>query len=43
MDAELERRLREELDRAEIHRVLLRYARGLDRLDNALALSLIHI
>lgn len=39
MDAELERRLREEIDRADIHRVLLRYARGLDRLDNALARS----
>ena len=39
MDAELERRIREELDRAEIYRVLMRYARGLDRLDNELARS----
>lgn len=39
MDAELERRIREQLDRDEIFRVLQRYARGLDRLDNALARS----
>lgn len=39
MDAQLERRIREELDRAEIYRVLMRYARGLDRLDNELARS----
>lgn len=37
IDAELERKLREQIDRSEIHRVMLRYARGLDRLDNALA------
>lgn len=39
MDAELERKLREQVDRSEIHRTMLRYARGLDRLDNALARS----
>ena len=39
MDAELERRIREQLDRDEIHRVLMRYARGLDRLDRELARS----
>lgn len=39
MDAELERKLRELVDRHEIHQVLLRYARGLDRLDNALVRS----
>jgi len=39
MDAEMEKRLREELDRAEIWRVMQRYARGLDRLDNELARS----
>ncbi len=39
MDAELERRLREQLDRDEILRVMQRYARGLDRLDFALARS----
>ncbi|HMP57354.1 MAG TPA: nuclear transport factor 2 family protein, partial [Novosphingobium sp.] len=38
-DAELERRIREQLDRDEILRVLMRYARGLDRLDNELARS----
>ena len=38
-DADLERRIREQLDRDEILRVLMRYARGLDRLDNALARS----
>lgn len=36
LDAELTRKLREQIDRSEIHRVMLRYARGLDRLDNAL-------
>lgn len=36
IDADLERKLREQIDRSEIHRVMLRYARGLDRLDNAL-------
>ena len=39
MDAELERRLREQLDRDEIFRVMQRYARGLDRLDFELARS----
>jgi len=39
MDSELERKLREEIDRAEIWRVMLRYARGLDRIDSALARS----
>lgn len=39
MDPELERKLREQIDRSEIHRVMLRYARGLDRLDNELVRS----
>lgn len=39
MDADLEKKLRELVDRQEIHQVMLRYARGLDRLDNALARS----
>lgn len=39
MDAELEARLREMVDRHDIREVMLRYARGLDRLDNALARS----
>jgi hypothetical protein len=39
MDVKLETKLRELVDREEIHRVLMRYARGLDRLDNALARS----
>jgi hypothetical protein len=39
MDAELERKLRELVDRREIHSIMLRYARGLDRLDNGLARS----
>ncbi len=39
MDAELERKLRELVDRNEIWRVMQRYARGLDRLDNKLARS----
>jgi hypothetical protein len=39
MDADLERRLREQLDRDEIFRVMQRYARGLDRLDFELARS----
>jgi hypothetical protein len=39
LDAELERKLRELVDRSEIHRVMMRYARGLDRLDNVLARS----
>lgn len=36
---ELDRKLAEIVDRQEIHDVLLRYARGLDRLDNELARS----
>ena len=36
-DAELEKRIREQLDRDEIFRVMQRYARGLDRLDRELA------
>jgi len=39
MDAELERRIREQLDRDEIWRVMQRYGRGLDRLDTELARS----
>lgn len=39
MDKDLERRLREQLDRDEILRVLQSYARGLDRLDNDLVRS----
>ena len=39
MDAALEQALRDLLDREAIHQVMLRYARGLDRLDNELALS----
>ena len=39
MDAELERRLREQLDRDEIWRVMQSYARGLDRLDYELVRS----
>ena len=39
MDAELESRLREQLDRDEIWRVMQRYGRGLDRLDFDLARS----
>jgi SnoaL-like protein len=39
MDAELERRLRERLDRDDIWDVMLRYARGLDRIDRELARS----
>ncbi len=35
----LDAKLAEMVDRHEIHQVLLRYARGLDRLDNALARS----
>lgn len=35
----LDAKLAELVDRHEIHQVLLRYARGLDRLDNALARS----
>lgn len=36
IDAPAEAKLAEMLDRHEIHQVMLRYARGLDRLDNAL-------
>lgn len=39
MDAELERKLRELVDRNEIWRVMQKYGRGLDRLDKPLALS----
>ena len=39
MDAKLEARLRNMADREEIRQVLMRYARGLDRLDNTLARS----
>jgi hypothetical protein len=39
MDLELERRIREQLDRDEIWRVMQRYGRGLDRLDFELARS----
>lgn len=39
MDADLERRIREQLDRDEILRVMMKYARGLDRLDHDLARS----
>jgi len=39
MDAELERRIREQLDRDEIWRVMQRYGRGIDRLDSELARS----
>ena len=39
MDAALERKLRDLIDRAEIWQVMQRYARGLDRMDNELALS----
>jgi hypothetical protein len=39
MDAALEAKLRELVDRSEIWQVLQRYARGLDRMDNELARS----
>lgn len=39
MDGHLEKRLREMIDREDIRQVMLRYARGLDRLDNALVRS----
>ncbi|HEX7858399.1 MAG TPA: nuclear transport factor 2 family protein [Sphingobium sp.] len=39
MDATLETRLREMIDRQDIWNVLLRYARGLDRMDRNLARS----
>lgn len=39
MDAELERKLREQLDRDEIWRVMQKYGRGLDRLDVPLVRS----
>jgi SnoaL-like domain len=39
MDSELERKMREAIDRQEIWQVLLRYGRGLDRLDVPLARS----
>src|SRR5215207_3208439 len=37
MDSEFERKLRDMVDRHEIHQVMLRYGRGLDRIDNELA------
>ncbi|MBU6269379.1 MAG: nuclear transport factor 2 family protein [Sphingomonadales bacterium] len=39
MDTTLEAKLRAMLDKHEIHEVMLRYGRGLDRLDNELARS----
>ena len=39
MDAALEAKLRELVDRQEIHQVMLKYARGLDRLDRELVRS----
>jgi len=42
MDAGLEKKLRELIDRQEIWAVLLRYARGLDRLDEDLIRSCYH-
>ena len=39
MNKTLEDKMRELVDREEIHRVLVHYARGLDRLDNELARS----
>jgi hypothetical protein len=39
MDSQLEAKLREVADREDIRQVLMRYARGLDRVDNALARS----
>ncbi len=39
MDPQLENKLREMIDRQEIYQVLLRYGRGLDRLDVELARS----
>ncbi|MEO6092173.1 MAG: nuclear transport factor 2 family protein [Novosphingobium sp.] len=39
MEAELQSKLAAIADRDEIHQVMLRYARGLDRLDNELARS----
>ena len=39
MDPALERKLAEIADRHDIHQVMLRYGRGLDRLDNELARS----
>ena len=42
LDARLERQLRELIDRQAIHDVILRYCRGVDRLDRALILSAYH-
>ena len=42
IDASLERKLRELVDRQEIHDVILRYCRGVDRMDRALLLSAYH-
>ena len=42
IDAGLERKLREVVDRQEIHDVILRYCRGVDRMDRELLLSAYH-
>ena len=42
MDADLERKLREMLDRQEIWSVMLQYARGIDRFDRALVRGCYH-
>ncbi len=42
LDAFLERQIRELIDRQTIHDVILRYCRGVDRLDRALILSAYH-
>src|SRR5215469_5858651 len=42
MDADLEARLRELLDKQEIHEVLMRYCRGIDRADKELIAATFH-
>lgn len=42
MDAELERFVREQKDRAEIHNLVLTYCKGIDRLDRDLLRSVYH-
>jgi len=42
LDSSLERKLRDLIDRQEIHDVILRYCRGVDRLDRELILSAYH-
>lgn len=42
LDSSLERKLRHLVDRQEIHDVILRYCRGVDRLDRELILSAYH-